>query len=265
MDAARRHGRDPVRAGRGDRGASCVLPTGGARERARGPRVPRRRPRDVPGRGARRARRDDVDVVGEAGRRRRPSRGIRATQPDVVLLDVHLPDGGGRGGARAAAAPSCRTSAVPGAVGVRRGRGRHRRHPRRRAGLRHEDDLRGRTSPTPSAGWPTATWCSAPAGRLRAGRLRAGGAAPTARRGGDPELDQLTPREREVLRLLARGYTYKEIALRAVHLDQDGRDARLRTCCASCSCPTATSSPAGRPTAGWSNSRAGRNRGMPAS
>ena len=30
----------------------------------------------------------------------------------------------------------------------------------------------------------------------------------------DPELDQLTPREREVLRLIARGYTYKEIARR---------------------------------------------------
>jgi RNA polymerase sigma factor (sigma-70 family) len=29
----------------------------------------------------------------------------------------------------------------------------------------------------------------------------------------DPELDLLTPREREVLRLIARGYLYKEIAL----------------------------------------------------
>jgi DNA-binding NarL/FixJ family response regulator len=28
----------------------------------------------------------------------------------------------------------------------------------------------------------------------------------------DPDLDQLTPREREVLRHIARGYTYKEIA-----------------------------------------------------
>jgi DNA-binding NarL/FixJ family response regulator len=28
----------------------------------------------------------------------------------------------------------------------------------------------------------------------------------------DPELDQLTPREREVLRLIARGYAYKEVA-----------------------------------------------------
>jgi DNA-binding NarL/FixJ family response regulator len=40
-----------------------------------------------------------------------------------------------------------------------------------------------------------------------AGDLPAGFAA-------DPELDQITPREREVLRLLARGYTYKEIARR---------------------------------------------------
>lgn len=28
----------------------------------------------------------------------------------------------------------------------------------------------------------------------------------------DPELDQLSPRERQVLRLIARGYTYKEVA-----------------------------------------------------
>jgi DNA-binding NarL/FixJ family response regulator len=34
------------------------------------------------------------------------------------------------------------------------------------------------------------------------------GAAPV----GDPEVDLLTPRERDVLRLLARGYAYKEIA-----------------------------------------------------
>ena len=32
--------------------------------------------------------------------------------------------------------------------------------------------------------------------------------------GGDAELDELTPREREVLQLIARGYVYKEIAAR---------------------------------------------------
>jgi DNA-binding NarL/FixJ family response regulator len=36
----------------------------------------------------------------------------------------------------------------------------------------------------------------------------AGGVKPSF----DPELDQLTSREREVLRLIAQGYTYKEIA-----------------------------------------------------
>jgi DNA-binding NarL/FixJ family response regulator len=30
----------------------------------------------------------------------------------------------------------------------------------------------------------------------------------------DPELDQLTPREREVLRQIARGHTYKQVARR---------------------------------------------------
>ena len=39
-------------------------------------------------------------------------------------------------------------------------------------------------------------------------------APPRGRRGDDPELDQLTAREREVLRHIARGYLYKEIALR---------------------------------------------------
>ena len=52
--------------------------------------------------------------------------------------------------------------------------------------------------------------------------------APAGRTGGRAELDQLTPREREVLRHIARGYMYKEIAQRARHLGQDRRGARLR-------------------------------------
>jgi DNA-binding NarL/FixJ family response regulator len=41
------------------------------------------------------------------------------------------------------------------------------------------------------------------------------GAVPTTGLGArsvDPELDQLSPREQQVLRLIARGYTYKEVA-----------------------------------------------------
>jgi DNA-binding NarL/FixJ family response regulator len=38
--------------------------------------------------------------------------------------------------------------------------------------------------------------------------------APVASSASDPGLDQLTPREAEVLRLIARGYTYRELAQR---------------------------------------------------
>jgi DNA-binding NarL/FixJ family response regulator len=40
------------------------------------------------------------------------------------------------------------------------------------------------------------------------------GAAPARATDADAELDQLTPREREVLQHIARGYMYKEIAQR---------------------------------------------------
>ena len=37
-----------------------------------------------------------VDVVGEASTVAEAVSKIAATEPDVVLLDVHMPDGGGR-------------------------------------------------------------------------------------------------------------------------------------------------------------------------
>ncbi len=51
-------------------------------------------------------------------------------------------------------------------------------------------------------------------GAIQSGDLDAFAAAPAgdAKPSVDPELDQLTSREREVLRLIAQGYTYKEIA-----------------------------------------------------
>jgi len=44
----------------------------------------------------------------------------------------------------------------------------------------------------------------------------------------DPELDLLTAREREALRYIARGYTYKEVASELHISVKTGRDARFR-------------------------------------
>ena len=112
---------------------------------------------------------------------------------------------------RRAAAPG---RPLPRPQRLRRARRRDLDHPRRRARLRHQDDLR-----------PGARRRGAPGGRRRRGVLTAPrrlrprrlrgrrGSAPAAAPA-DPELDQLTAREREVLRHIARGYLYKEIALR---------------------------------------------------
>ena len=61
----------------------------------------------------------------------------------------------------------------------------------------------------------------------------------------DPELDQLTAREREVLRHIARGYMYKEIAAR-LNISTKTVEAHVSAVCASCSSPRGTSSRAGR-------------------
>ena len=50
--------------------------------------------------------------------------------------------------------------------------------------------------------------------RLAGFVLDAFAGAPPAHRRADADLDQLTPREREVLQHIARGYMYKEIAHR---------------------------------------------------
>jgi DNA-binding NarL/FixJ family response regulator len=156
--------------------------------------------------------RDDVavEVVGEAVDVESAVEGIERTGPDVVLLDVHLPGGGGR--AVIEAVRKRRPDAVFLALSVSDAA---------------EDVIgviragaRGYVTKTISSDDLAAAIVRVRDGdavfspRLAGFVLDAFAGDPPPGATADPELDQLTPREREVLRLLARGYTYKEIARR---------------------------------------------------
>jgi DNA-binding NarL/FixJ family response regulator len=154
---------------------------------------------------------DRVDVVGEAGTPAEAVAAIRELRPDVVLLDVHMPDGGGLAVIEGVGndLPDTRflalsvSDAAEDVIALIR------------AGARgyvtktiSADDLAdavlrvadGDVVFSPRlAGFVLDAFREAPL-------------APSTPDDGGPELDQLTPREREVLRLLARGYAYKEIA-----------------------------------------------------
>src|SRR5919206_1218884 len=149
-----------------------------------------------------------VDVVGEASTVADAIARIAATEPDVVLLDVHMPDGGGRAVLEAMrrSHPQVRflalsvSDSAEDVIGLIR------------AGARgyvtktiSPDDLADAIERVREG---DAVFSPRLAGFV----LDAfAGAAPAP---GDPDLDQLTPREREVLQHLARGYMYKEIARR---------------------------------------------------
>jgi DNA-binding NarL/FixJ family response regulator len=148
------------------------------------------------------------DVVGEAATPAEAIAVIARTTPDVVLLDVHLPEGGGiavleafRGAAGAPAFLALSVSDAADDV-----------VPMVRAGAR---GYVTKTIDTPALldaiarvrdGEPYFS------PRLAAFVLQAF-SAPSEQEA-DDELDQLTPREREVLHHLARGYPYKRIAQR---------------------------------------------------
>jgi DNA-binding NarL/FixJ family response regulator len=148
-----------------------------------------------------------VELVGEAGTVADAIAGIRSTRPDVVLLDVHMPDGGGQAVLAGVGTdvPGTRflalsvSDAAEDVIAVIR------------AGAK------GYVTKTISAAELTEAVQRVADGdavfspRLAGFVLDAFRDAPVPA-SVDPDLDQLTPREREVLRLLARGYAYKEIA-----------------------------------------------------
>jgi DNA-binding NarL/FixJ family response regulator len=149
---------------------------------------------------------DSADVVGEAATVADAVAGVLSMRPDVVLVDVHLPDGGGRAIIEqvlqqwpdAVFLALSVSDAADDVVAVIR------------AGAR---------------GYVTKT-IDAPALVDAIRRVRDGDAVFSPRLAGfvldafsgqvtapvDAELDLLTTREQEVMRLIARGYTYREVA-----------------------------------------------------
>jgi DNA-binding NarL/FixJ family response regulator len=150
---------------------------------------------------------DRVDVVGEAGAPAEAVAAIRRLQPDVVLLDVHMPDGGGLAVIEGIGAelPGTRflalsvSDAAEDVIALIR------------AGARGYVTKTISADDLADAVQRVADGDVVFSPRLAGFVLDAFREAPVTP-SVEPELDQLTPREREVLRLLARGYAYKEIA-----------------------------------------------------
>ena len=149
---------------------------------------------------------DAVDVVGEAGSVAEAVPLIKELDPDVVLLDVHLPDGSGdaviarvapeRPGVRFLALSV--SDAAEDVIGVIRAGARGYvtkaiTGPELVAAIRRVGEGDAVFSPR-LAGFVLDAFTGIDIAAV------------------DEELDQLTPREREVLRLIARGYAYKEVA-----------------------------------------------------
>jgi DNA-binding NarL/FixJ family response regulator len=157
-----------------------------------------------------------VEVVGEAGEVDEAIRVITTLKPDVVLLDVHMPGGGGAEVIRGVheGLPAVRflalsvSDAAEDVIGVVRAGAR--------GYVTKAIDGPALTDAIRRVASGDAVFGPRLAGFVLDAFSGSDAATPPA---GD-DLDALTPREREVLRLIARGYTYREAAQELVQSDR---------------------------------------------
>ena len=154
---------------------------------------------------------DTVEVLGEAATVDEAVELIARLRPQVVLLDVHLPGGAGGGGAEVLARSSGLLDAVrflalsvsdsaEDVVGVIR------------AGARGYITKASSGAEVSRAATAVAGGDAVFSPRLAGFVLDAFGAVAGEQAESSEELDRLSAREREVMRLIARGYAYKEVA-----------------------------------------------------
>jgi len=154
---------------------------------------------------------DSVNVLGEAADVDAAITLVRSLQPPVVVLDVHLPGGMGGGGAEVITACAdllgtvrflalSVSDAAEDVVAVIR------------AGARGYVTKAISGADLSDAIHRVAGGDAVFSPRLAGFVLDAFGAAAGDIATGDDELDRLSAREREVMRLIARGYSYREVA-----------------------------------------------------
>ncbi|MCW4385263.1 response regulator transcription factor [Salinibacterium sp. SYSU T00001] len=154
---------------------------------------------------------DTVEVLAEAADVDAAVTAVTNERPEVVLLDVHLPGGAGGGGAEVirrcnglldatrflALSVSDSAEDVVGVI---------------RAGARGYITKGSSAEDVNNAIRSVASGDAVFSPRLAGFVLDAFGAAAGEQAVAEDELDRLSAREREVMRLIARGYAYKEVA-----------------------------------------------------